>query len=323
MRIIASFFAALILLVANANTSVVAECRNLTIIYPYGPATAGASVMRLIAEQLKERIGVTAILMDHRPGAMGVPSALALKAAPADGCTVGVLAGIHSSSPWLMEKPSYDPTKEYVPITLIAQFPNIIVTADPRMRTFGDFLRIARAEPKSVSVGTMSRGSPDFLTGLFLLDAGVPVNLAPYHPRSEATQMPIDVLNGTLHVGIQNYFVFSGVLQRGGVWAIAVTTKERLAKLPDVPTVFEAGLPNFTETKSWFGLFGPPGLSAEVVTRLNAEIGAILREPAFAKKIGEFGIQAMPTTPQDLGRMMATEYRQQGEAIERSRTMAQ
>jgi tripartite-type tricarboxylate transporter receptor subunit TctC len=307
-------FLATILLLAVSPAS--ASCRTMTIYHPYGPGSTSASAMRLLVERMKEKLQVS-IVLEYRPGALGVPSATALTHAKPDGCTLGVLAGIHTASPWLMESKAYDP-RVFVPIGLVATFPNLIVTADPRMRTLRDFLRIAREHPKQVTVGTMSRGSPDFLTGLFLLDAGVPIHLAPYHPRSEATQMPVDVLNGTLHVGIQNYFVFAGVLSDGRARALAVTTKERLGKLPDVPTVFEAGLPDFTETKSWLGLFGPPGISQPEVLRLHTTVHALLQDAALHRSFHELGIQPASMTPEALGRMVEAEYQQQGEAIRRT-----
>ena len=291
------------------------SCNTLTIIHPYGPGSTSASVLRLVAEELHVRLKVPVVIY-YRPGALGVPSATALLRAAPDGCTLGVLAGIHTSSPWFMKEPPYNPTQGFVPIAHVLQFPNMLVTADVRMRTFGDFLRIARAHPGTVNTGTMSTGSPDYLTGLLLKEAGVLVNLVPY--TKEAAQMPLDILNGSLHVGIQNYFAFSGALQQGGLWPLAVTTAQRLKKIPDVPTIRESGLPNFAETKSWNGLVGPPGLPQDMVTLFNGHISEILRMPELVRKLDELGVQGAPGSPAELADLIAAEYRMQGDAVRKA-----
>src|SRR6185369_4563131 len=156
---------------ASAQAAEKYECSTLTIVHPYGPGSASAGVMRLVAEELRVKLSVP-VIVDYRPGAMGVPSAVELLRAVPNGCTFGILAGIHSSSPWFMKRSPYDPTRDFVPITQIAQFPNVIATSDANMRTFEDFLRIVRSKPGVINVGTMSPGSPDFLTGVLLKDAG-------------------------------------------------------------------------------------------------------------------------------------------------------
>ncbi|OGG56780.1 hypothetical protein A3D71_00345 [Candidatus Kaiserbacteria bacterium RIFCSPHIGHO2_02_FULL_55_20] len=297
------------------TTSVYAQekypSQPIKILSPFGPDSASTGILRRLGRDLEPLIGVPVVII-NQPGGMGVVEAGHLRSANPDGYTIGMLAGIHAASHWLMPEVPYDVRKDFQPITQVAQFANLVVTADPRFRTLGDFVAAARAAPGVFNVGTMQVGSPDYLTAhLLKKSAGLKFEVVAY-------KLPADVVTGALRgdtqIAIQNYFTFQGAMGEGRLRPLAVTTAQRAPNLPDIPTLQEAGVPG-VDTKSWFGLYAPAGTPKERVDFLNKNIRKVLANPAFIEWAAGMGFDLKPSTPDALAATMLRDVELQGEVV--------
>lgn len=285
--------------------------RPIQILSPFGADSASTAVLRRLAVGLEPLVGVSVIVI-NQPGGMGVVEARHLRSANPDGHVIGMLAGIHAAAHSLLDDVPYDVRKDFQPITQVAQFANLVVTADPRFRTLGDFIAAARANPGTLNVGTLQVGSPDYLTAYLLKkNAGLKFEVVPY---KLSTDVVVGALRGDAHIAIQNYFTFKGMMDEGKLRALAVTTAERAPNLPDVPTLQEAGVTG-VDTKSWFGLYAPLGTAKDRVDLLNKHIGKVLSEPAFMTWAQGLGFELKSSTPAVLAATMEREVDLQSEAV--------
>lgn len=285
--------------------------RPIRIIHPFGAGAASDVLARVLAEKLSSRIG-THVYIENRPGALGVPSATALKHATPDGYTVGILAGIHTVGvTMLAPNAPYDPRSDYEPIVRFFRFPNILVTADRSIRSMQDLVRALREHPGKLAIGTMPVGTPDYVTA-HLLSAMYPKSfvIVPYLNTSD---MVTGVVRGDIAVGIQNFTVFGPAIGEKKVWPLAVTTGERFSLLPETPTLKELGID--IENRSWGGIYAPKGTPMSVIEMLNREIVAVMKDPAFLEKARNFGIEAWPSSPHELAATMESEVRIQADVL--------
>jgi len=280
--------------------------RQVTIVIGFSAGGSTDIVARLLAEDLRKSLGQP-IVIDNRPGAGGnIGAALVAKAKP-DGYTllmgsVGPLA-INAS---LYKDMPYDNLKDFSPISLVVHVPNMLVVnpAVLPVNTFAEFLASAKANPGKYFFASTGSGTSSHLAGeLLRMMAGVEATHVPYKGAVALN----DLLAGE-HV----HFMFATIpsviqfVRSGRLRALAVTTKTRSAAAPDVPTVAELGYPDF-EASSWFALLGPANLPREVVTRTNAEVVRILKQPAIRDKLSHQGADPVGSTPEELADYMRAE----------------
>jgi len=280
--------------------------RQITIVIGFSAGGSTDIVARLLAEDLRKSLGQP-IVIDNRPGAGGnIGAALVAKAKP-DGYTllmgsVGPLA-INAS---LYKDMPYDNLKDFSPISLVVHVPNMLVVnpAVLPVNTFAEFLASAKANPRKYFFASTGSGTSSHLAGeLLRMMAGVEATHVPYKGAVALN----DLLAGE-HV----HFMFATIpsviqfVRSGRLRALAVTTKTRSAAAPDVPTVAELGYPDF-EASSWFALLGPANLPREVVTRTNAEVVRILKQPAIRDKLSHQGADPVGSTPEELADYMRAE----------------
>jgi len=280
--------------------------RQITIVIGFSAGGSTDIVARLLAEDLRKSLGQP-IVIDNRPGAGGnIGAALVAKAKP-DGYTllmgsVGPLA-INAS---LYKDMPYDNLKDFSPISLVVHVPNMLVVnpAVLPVDTFAEFVASAKANPGKYFFASTGSGTSSHLSGeLLRMTAGVEATHVPYKGAVALN----DLLAGE-HV----HFMFATIpsviqfVRSGRLRALAVTTKTRSAAAPDVPTVAELGYPDF-EASSWFALLGPAHLPREVVTRANAEVVRILKEPAVRDKLSHQGADPVGSTPEELADYMRAE----------------
>jgi tripartite-type tricarboxylate transporter receptor subunit TctC len=280
--------------------------RQITIVIGFSAGGSTDIVARLLAEDLRKGLGQP-IVIDNRPGAGGnIGAALVAKAKP-DGYTllmgsVGPLA-INAS---LYKDMPYDNLKDFSPISLVVHVPNMLVVNPVVLpvNTFAEFVASAKANPGKYFFASTGSGTSSHLSGeLLRMMAGVEATHVPYKGAVALN----DLLAGE-HV----HFMFATIpsviqfVRSGRLRALAVTTKARSAAAPDVPTVAELGYPDF-EASSWFALLGPANLSREVVTRTNAEVVRILKEPVVRDKLSHQGADPVGSTPEELADYMRAE----------------
>ena len=298
------------LLTAAAFAS--AQTKPIRLIVPYPPGGPLDIVARALAEKVHDSLGT--VIVDNRPGAGGNLGAdIAAKAAP-DGTTIvmGAVA-THAINPWLFAKMPYDALRDFTPITGVAQVPNVLVmnaqTADKLgIRSVADLIGYAKKNPGKLNYGSGGNGSAGHLAGeMFKAQAGAFMVHIPYAGGNPAQ---LALLSGQVDLTFDNLASASANIKSGKLRAIAVTTAARSSAMPEVPTVAESGkavgLGSFA-IDTWFGLFGPAKMPADITQKLNKAFVDALRSPELKARLTTLMAEAMPTTPEQFGAFVKSE----------------
>ena len=286
--------------------------KAIRLIVPYPPGGPLDTVARALAEKVQPVLGN--VIVDNRPGAGGNLGAdIATKAAP-DGTTlvIGAIA-THAINPWLFKSIPYDPIRDFTPITGIAQVPNVLVMntqiADKLgIRTVADLVAHAKKNPGKLNFGSGGNGSAGHLAGeMFKSQAGVFMVHIPYAGGSPAQ---LALLSGQVDLTFDNLATASANIRSGKLRAIAVTTSARAAAMPELPTIAEAGkafgLGSFS-INTWFGLFGPPKLPADVTQRIHRAFVDALESPELKARMATLMVEAAASTPEQFGAFVKAE----------------
>ncbi|MCC6780099.1 MAG: tripartite tricarboxylate transporter substrate binding protein [Hyphomicrobiales bacterium] len=267
--------------------------RPITLMHGFTPGANVDIVARLVAEHLAKRLGQP-IVVEPRPGAGGtVAAAMVARAAP-DGATIAVLPGGHAVSAAIYNKLPYDTVEDFTYVAMLTDFPFILATyPDHPARTVGDVIASARADAGKFTCATAGNGTGMHLAfELFTAMAEVRIQHVPYRGSPQAIA---DLLGKRIDFQVDTPAALMPLIRDGQLRAIAVTGPEPFFMLPRVPAIADT-VKRYSVT-SWLGVAGPPGLPAELVTRLNSEINAILAEPAVVERLRELGSNTRPTTP--------------------------
>lgn len=286
--------------------------RPVRLIVPYPPGGPLDIVARALAERVKDTLGT--VVVENRPGAGGNLGAdLAARAAP-DGATLvmGAVA-THAINPWLYSKIPYDPIRDFTPITLVAQVPNVLVmNAEAASRlgiaSVADLVAYAKRNPGRLNYGSGGNGSAGHLAGeMFKAQAGVFMTHIPYAGGNPAQ---LALVSGQVDLNFDNLAAASANVRAGKLRAIAVTTAKRSSAMPEVPTIAESGralgLGDF-DVNTWFGLFGPAKLPADVTQRLNKAFVDALQSPELKARMATLMAEPSPTTPEQFGAFVRAE----------------
>jgi tripartite-type tricarboxylate transporter receptor subunit TctC len=255
------------------------------------------------------------IVVSNIPAAGGVSGTLTAAKAPADGYTIVMgAAGPTVVNKILNPKLGYDPEKDFEPISLYASLPNVVaVSAKLNIHTLAEFIDYVKKNPK-VPYSSVGNGSSQHLAGaLFEQLVGVQMQHIPYRVTS---QLQADFVSGTVPASFQLLPNVIGAIRSGQGRALAVASTRRLAAIPDVPTAAEAGLKGF-ESAAWFGFLAPKGTPRGPIERLNREVAAAVADPAVRGRFAEFGAEPLDSTPEELGRFIASEVVKWREIITR------
>ena len=304
--------------VAQAQTA-----KPIRLIVPYPPGGPLDTVARVLAAAVKDSLGV--VLVDNKPGAGGNLGAdLAAKAAP-DGHTLvmGAVA-THAINPWLFAKLPYDPIRDFTPITRVAQVPNVLVLNAETAHKLGiaslaDLVAFAKKNPGRLNYGSGGNGSAGHLAGeMFKAQAGLFMVHIPYAGGNPAQ---LGLLAGQVDLSFDNLASASANIKSGRLRALAVTTAARASAMPDLPTIAEAGrglgLGGF-DVGTWFGLFGPAGLPAEMLARLNKAFVAALDAPETKTRMAQLLAEPSPSTPDQFAAFVKAELAKYGPVVKAS-----
>lgn len=268
--------------------------KPLRVVVTFPPGGSSDAMMRLLAPRLADRLGQQ-IVVDNKPGAGGNIGLSLVAKAPADGYTLGVgAAGGLTANASLYPQMPYDTLKDFQPVTMLAAIPFVIVGA-PGLpaRNLQQLVALAKAEPGKLSIAHGGNGTAMHLsTALFEQMADIKLTQVPYRGSGPAA---MDVLSGQVPLALVDLPASLQHIKAGKLVAYAVTSPQRLAMLPDVPTVSEAGLSGYDST-GWFGLVAPAGTPAAIVARLNAEFGAALRDESIQATMRSMGMEPVPGT---------------------------
>ena len=280
--------------------------KPIRFVVPYPPGGPLDIMARGVGAKLTESWG-QAVIVDNRAGAGGNIGADFVAKSVADGYTLlmGAVA-THAINPSLYGKVPYDPVKDFAPVAMVAVVPNILVV-HPSLaaNSVKELIELARAKPGYLNFGSGSSGSTGHLAGeLFKTMAGIDMAHIPYKGAAAAMQ---DLLSGQVQLMFDNLANSLPQVKAGRLRALAVTTVQRSASVPDLPTVAESGLPGFDLT-TWFGVMVPAGTPAEIVARLNAEIVRALGSRELKERLAAMGAEPPPNnTPERFAAFIRSE----------------
>jgi tripartite-type tricarboxylate transporter receptor subunit TctC len=278
--------------------------KPIRLLVPFPPGGSADPLARLLGAWFSEKLGV-AVVADNRPGAgTAIAHTLAAKAAP-DGYTLllGSVSGL-ATNPALGNKLDYDPLKDFAPIGLAAYVPQLfVVHPSVSTKSIRELVDLAKTQPGKINFGTPGFGSLGHLTVAFFNTAGgAKFTHVPYKGASPAVT---DLVGGRIQAFVGSVTGTQPQVTAGKIRAIATGHLKRVPSLPDVPTVAES-FPGFSND-GWYGLVGPAGTPARIVSTLNDEMRRALTHPDFMKQIETIGMEPTTSTPQELREWIRTE----------------
>jgi tripartite-type tricarboxylate transporter receptor subunit TctC len=295
--------------------------RPVRIVVPFAAGGTTDILARAIAPELSRAFGQQ-FIVDNRAGAGGnVGAEIVARSAP-DGYTLLMgTVGTHGINRALYDKLPYDPIKDFAPITLVAGVPNVMVMQTEKARTLGinnvaDFIKYAKAHPGKLNMASSGNGTSIHLAGeLFKSMSGTYMVHFPYRGSGPAL---LDMVGGTMDVMFDNLPSSMPQIKAGKLKALAVTSAQRSAALPDVPTIEQAaGLKGF-DASSWFGLLAPAGTPPDIVNRVQQEVARSLGTAAIKEKMLAQGAIPSGNTPAEFVRLIDSEHRKWAKVVKDS-----
>ena len=280
------------------------------------PFAAGAGVLDIMARIVGQHLGTAIgqqVVIDNRPGAGGnVGAEVAAKATP-DGYTMLMGAVALVVSPYLYAKLPFDPLADLVPVTQVNSAPlMLVVHPSLPVNSVAELIAYAKARPGQLNYGSGGVGATPFLaTELFKSMAGIDVTHVPYRGGAPALA---DLVAGQLSFMIENVPGTLPLVRDGKLRALAITSRQRLALVPELPTMEEAGVPGY-EMIGWNGIFVPKGTPPEIVARLNAELVKVLRSPEIGEQLAKLGAVPVGDSPEQFGAFVKAESARWGKII--------
>ncbi len=281
-------------------------------VVPFPPGGA----MDVIARTLGERAGRTLgqpFVIENRPGAGGNIGADAVAKSPADGCTIMITSIGMATNKALYAKLSYDPVKDFAPVSLLAIVPNVlVVNANSPDRTVADVIAHAKREPGKLTYASAGNGTSIHLAGeVFASMARLNLLHVPYKGSGPAMT---DMLGGQVDLMFDSITSAAPHIQSGKLRALGVTSARRSATLPGVPTIAEAGVPGY-EVSPWFAVFAPAGTPAPIVQKLNAALLDAMKQPETRARFDAIGAEPIGSTPAQLATHLDKEMARWGTLI--------
>lgn len=295
--------------------------KPVKIVVPFAPGGTTDILARAIAPELSVVFGQP-FIVDNRAGAGGNLGADLVAKAPADGYTLLMgTVGTHGINKSLYSRLPYDPQKDFAPITLVAGVPNVMVMNTEKARVLGinnvlDFIQYAKTHPGQLNMASSGNGTSIHLAGeLFKSRTGIFMTHIPYTGSGPAM---MGMVSGTVDVMFDNLPSSMPQIKGGKLKAFAVTSSQRSAALPELPTIEEAGRLKGFEASSWFGLLAPAGTPADVVARLQQETAKALQSPAIKEKLLAQGAIPGGNTPPEFAALIDAEIKKWASVVKAS-----
>lgn len=296
--------------------------KPITLIVPFPPGGPLDAVARIVGEAVRPSLGN--VLIENRSGAGGNIGMDAVAKAAPDGHTLGIGAlSTHAINPWLYPRMPFDPLRDFAPVTLLADLPNVLVlnndfASQNRIATVSDLIGYLKRNPGKVNFASGGNGSGGHLAAeLFKQLAGVFMVHIPYRGAAPAQTA---LLSGDVQLMFDNLGSAAPRIREGRIKAIGVTTLRRAAAYPDLPTIAESGVAGFRdfEITTWFGIFAPAAVPAAAIERLNREFTAALRSAPVRERMLKLAAEPAPTTPAQFAELVRRENRRYQEVVRRS-----
>lgn len=295
--------------------------KGITLISPYAAGGFSDTRMRLLARKLSEKLGQP-VVVENKSGAGGVIGTAAIAKAAPDGYTIGSgnLAPLAVNQS-LMKKLPYDPAKDIEPVILVENSPLILSVANNLpVKNLAELIALAKKEPGKLTFGSSGIGGAHHLSAeMFRELSGIQIVHVPYKGGSPAAT---DLMAGHLSMMFEMGYAALPSIRADRVRPIAVSSNKRLAILPDVPTMAEAGVPGF-ESYNWQGIIVPAGTPVEITTKLNKVLNEVLLEPEVQRAIIESGGQPGSGSAEDFGRFITAERAKWSKVIQQAQIKAE
>lgn len=286
--------------------------RPIKMVIPYTPGGSIDTVGRMVADQLQRQLGQP-IVIENAPGASGMLGSLNVKKAKPDGYTLLFNASSQVYLPLVVAKQTYDAEKDFTPVGQIGYVPLIVaVNNDIPAKNLKEFAKLAQANPGKYTWATSGLGTTSHLTEEMLnRELKLKMEIVPY---KGAVPQLTDVIGGHVSAAVSPMPGVHSFVQAGRLRALAVTSKTRMPNMPDVPTVAESGVPGF-ELLSWYGVWGPADMPAEIAQRLNAEIAKAVDAPALKSKFAELSFVPTKSSPEQFKKLIREDISKIGQAV--------
>jgi tripartite-type tricarboxylate transporter receptor subunit TctC len=299
-----------LLLPAPARAQSAWPTKPVRVVVPFAPAGTTDILARALVPELGKAFGQVFII-DNKPGAGGNLGSDAIAKSAPDGYNLLMgTVGTHAINAALYPKMPFDPVKDFVPIVLVAGVPNVLVMNPAKaeaagIRNVADLIRYAKANPGKLNMASSGNGTSIHLSGeLFKSMTGTFMVHFPYRGSGPAL---LDLIGGTMDLMFDNLPSAMPHIKSGKLKALAVTSAQRSAALPEVPTVAEAGPIKGFDASSWFGLFAPAGTPMEIVNRINQETAKSFQSPAFKERLLSQGAIPGGQPPAEFAKFIAAE----------------
>lgn len=271
--------------------------KSLRVILPVGAGSGVDTIMRAAAPSLSKALGGQAVVLENLPGAGGTTGTLQVVKAPADGQTIGVVSNNHAVNPAVFKKMPFDAVKDITPISVVGATPFVLVVNPAKIpaKTAKELQALLKSKPGAYNYASSGNGTIIHLAGAMFVDAaGVDVRHIPY---KGVGPMIADLIGGQVELGVVAVPAVQGHLKSGALRAIGVMGKQRVASLPDVPTLAEQGFPD-VDIAGWFAVIGPANLPPTEVKRIYAAVVATFAMPETKDAMAQQQNVINPMTPE-------------------------
>ncbi|UZE47552.1 Bug family tripartite tricarboxylate transporter substrate binding protein [Rhodopseudomonas sp. P2A-2r] len=314
MRLVVSALAALVMMVQIGQPAEAGfPDRGVRIVVPFPAGGSNDVVARMLGAKLQELWGQP-VVIDNRAGAGGNIGAESVARSPADGYTLLLTApGPLAVNQSLYTQLSFNPMKDFTPVALIASVP-IVLAVNPNVKatTVAELIALAKASPGKLNFGSSGLGSTNHLAGeLLKTRAGIDIVHVPYRGAAPAMN---DLIGGQIPMMFDNMPAIRPQVQGGTIRAIAVAGAKRSPLFPELPTMVEAGVPNF-EASSWFGLVAPAGMPPDVMNTLIDSVTKLLKDPDMVKRLADVGAEPGTLSGNAFAAFLRTESDKWGQVV--------
>jgi tripartite-type tricarboxylate transporter receptor subunit TctC len=282
---------------------------------PFGTGGVADLTARAVAQNIQPILGQP-VVVENRPGAGGIVAAQALMQAPADGHTLMVASNGTAISASLFRNMPLDPLKDLAPIVTMGAFPiAIVVKPDSPIKDVADLVARMKAEPGKLNIGTITRGSTQNLSAeLFKIRTGTQAETVVF---PQTPQLVTALLRGDVDAAFEITGPIFGQIQAGAIRVLGVTSAERAANLPNVPTLQQQGVPDY-DVSSWNALVARAGTPAEAVSAINRAVNEALQKPELRNALTAVGVEPRGGTPAQMGALLAADTARWAEVIQKA-----
>lgn len=311
-NVIALAFAALSMSFSMAQTW---PSKQITLVVPFAPGGTTDVLARALAERLQKSLGQT-VIVENKPGAGATLGAASVARSTADGHTLLIGSVHHTIATSVYKKLSYSFEKDFIPITMVAQVPNVwVVNASTPVHDAKGMVELMKRSNPPMSYGSNGVGTAQHLIGTQLSElAGVQIVHVPYKGSGPLTT---DLISGQVHMSFDTITPVLPHIKSGRLKPLAVTTAKRSSALPHVPTLEEVGFRGF-DMGTWFGVLAPSGTPKDVVARLNSEMVKIIKSPEFAKRMEEIGAEPIGNTSDEMAQQIASDTSRYAQLVKKA-----